>query len=351
MLTIVRYCAQSSNRAPYVKQGDLSSRIFDPLTHAYPRYRPLVRLILLNGQALERISTCASGEENIIELECITKEPESRVIDGNHPNTGCKTCPELKLERLVRIHTFWYVISVYVRKVLTSMRLRIILHIPSLTSKKLSLASLSICLRAAQMILSTYLEIFSPVVRTIATTNLQNGEQAIWDQARMFTHLPASWRQVRRITTSILIVIYAFWRGEVAEDETCRAAATATLLLEFQRGLRWGTKLKNVVHAVRTVIQVSKIDTRPYLHLLLPHATYEYLETLSGPQELQNTSSNEISAHVCSHRSTGLQGASFTDVIGQVSEDYDGFDSFQDLLPSYADLSSFDFFTSAPSQF
>lgn len=225
------------------------------------------------------------------------------------------------------------------------------IHVPRLSVKTHSLASLSICLRAAQMILSIYFEIFSPAIRIIATTSLSGGQQGPWDQARRLTQLPASWRQVRRITTSMFIVVHAFRKGEATEDEANRASATASVLLDFQRGLRWGNKLQDVVHAIQAVMNANNINVRPYLRLLLPDATEEYLERLICQQEFQEHLQNEGRAQNYSSRSVEPQDISFANSATQIPAEYNDFDIFPDLLPSYADLSSYDFFNFESPQF
>lgn len=155
-------------------------------------------------------------------------------------------------------------------------RSRIMLRAPLLLSGDYWLSSVCICVRAAQMLLCTYLRILRPGLRVLANTALP----AVGDQLKRelleATSVPSTWRQVRRITTSALVVFYAFWRGEASHDEAGEAAATAALLLEFER-TRWGSAIDEARKTIRDLSNLSGLDMYHYLEKILHKDGDEYL--------------------------------------------------------------------------
>ena len=152
---------------------------------------------------------------------------------------------------------------------------------PFLLSEKHGIVLLNVCLRAAQMLLSIYFEISASSIRMMAAAGSHGYRDDLSKQLHAMAKLPPTWRQVRRITTSIFIIIYALWKGEAFYDETCRGTATAILLLEFQR-VRWGGELQEAKNAIREIAALSGIKFRPFLQQLVPDATEEYIVRIYG---------------------------------------------------------------------
>ena len=147
---------------------------------------------------------------------------------------------------------------------------------PLLLSGDYWLSSVCICVRAAQMLLCTYLRILRPGLRVLANTALPAVGHQIRQELLEATSVPSTWRQVRRITTSALVVFYAFWRGEMSHDEAGEAAATAALLLEFER-TRWGSAIDEARKTIRDLANISGLNMRHYLEKTLPEDGDEYL--------------------------------------------------------------------------
>lgn len=162
-------------------------------------------------------------------------------------------------------------------------RSRIMLRSPLLLLKSHWVTSISICLRSAQTLLSIYFNILCPGIRVMAHTATPPVDDHEGRQLQEATNLPPTWRQVQRITTSALIVIYAFWHGEASYEESGRACAMAILLLEFRR-TRWGSTLDYAQRSIRALTGISGIWLRPFLEELLPHASEECLARVTGEQ-------------------------------------------------------------------
>lgn len=88
-------------------------------------------------------------------------------------------------------------------------------------------------------------------------------------------------RQVQRITTSALIVLYAFWHGEATYDEAGRSCAIAVLLLEFRR-TRLGSTLDAAQRPIRALAATSEIWLRPFLEGILSNDGEECLDRRSA---------------------------------------------------------------------
>jgi hypothetical protein len=130
------------------------------------------------------------------------------------------------------------------------------------------------------MLLSIYFDILSPAITLMATTALQCYDDALGRQLRSIILLPPTWRQVRRITASIFIAIYAYWKGESSYEEASRSAAMAVALLEFQR-TRWRADVQPAISTVRGLVTSSGLHIGPFMQQLVPDATAAYLTIIS----------------------------------------------------------------------
>jgi hypothetical protein len=110
------------------------------------------------------------------------------------------------------------------------------------------------------MLLNIYFDIFGPAIKILAKAYPSLPDGDLSGRLGEITTLPLSWRQVRRITTSFYIIVYAFWQGEASEDEAGRACAYAALLLDFQR-TKWGPSLDN---ARKTIQSLAKFESLTY---------------------------------------------------------------------------------------
>jgi hypothetical protein len=156
------------------------------------------------------------------------------------------------------------------------------LRAPFIEDSKHWISSISVCIRAAQMILSIYLQIYKPS----AITPDEPAERTTTFQPQFLqvdNNLPLTWRQVKRITTSALIIVYARWHGEASHEETCRAVATALLLLRCQR-IRWRDEIDGAVKTLYELASLSGLKIEPYLLDLLPGATTDVLRSAAGDQ-------------------------------------------------------------------
>jgi hypothetical protein len=131
------------------------------------------------------------------------------------------------------------------------------------------------------MLLNIYFDIFGPAIKILAKAypSLTDGDLKV--RLGEATTMPLSWRQVRRITTSFYIIIYAFWQGEASEDEAGRACAHAALLLDFQR-TRWGLSLDNTRKAIQSLATISQIQVRERLREMLSHDSEVYFDYILG---------------------------------------------------------------------
>lgn len=144
------------------------------------------------------------------------------------------------------------------------------LRTPLLMSSEHWLSSLTICIHAAQMMLSLYFDIVGPSIQAISQSLFSATDQE-WPYTLTINQLPPTWRQVRRIMTSILILFYGFLYGEVSYDDAGRACAYALALLEFER-LRWGDALNDSRRSILSLAAVCGVNSKEYIMRILPGA-------------------------------------------------------------------------------
>ena len=100
------------SKAPYIKAGDHLSDLFDSLTQSYPGLHRLVQLILLNRQVLQKLFTQPCTHEDVIELESVTGHAWTKIGPQRDYEFHDNDRPEVRFERFVQIHMFWYVAGV-----------------------------------------------------------------------------------------------------------------------------------------------------------------------------------------------------------------------------------------------
>ncbi|KAK6378976.1 hypothetical protein LTS17_006679 [Exophiala oligosperma] len=266
----------ADHTASCIKTTDIAPDLFAPLLMKYPRLNRLVQYVSLNGQVLESLHTRPYTYNNVIDLESIMGRVCARIGKPRSGEVQKGETFEYQYEVLVQIHIFWS---------------RIMLRAPLLLSEEHWISSLSVCLRAAQNVLSIYFDIYSPVITLMATTTLQSFDDALGRQLQSTIILPPTWRQVRRISTSVFITIYGYWKGEASYEETARSAAMAVALLEFQR-TRWRGTVQPAISTVRDLVTSSALQIGPFMQQLVPKATNAYLKIMSegtsGDEEHDN---------------------------------------------------------------
>ena len=156
------------------------------------------------------------------------------------------------------------------------------LRAPFIEASKHWISSISVCIRAAQMLLSVYLQIYKPS----AITPDQPADPTTPFPPQFLqvdNSLPLTWRQVKRITTSALVIVYAHWNGEASHEEACRGVATALLLLKCQR-IRWRDEIDMAVKSLYELAKLSDLKIEAYLITLLPGANMDFLRSVAGDQ-------------------------------------------------------------------
>lgn len=91
--------------------------------------------------------------------------------------------------------------------------------------------------------------------------------------------LAVTWRQVKRIMMSAFVVIFAYWHGEMIQEEASRYVAMARLLLEYPRW-RWGEKLDEAVRSLIDIGDLGGLQLIEHMRRLLPGASEQALGRL-----------------------------------------------------------------------
>jgi hypothetical protein len=165
-----------------------------------------------------------------------------------------------------------------------SLSCRLKLRMSGLATRSSFVVSVSICVHAAQGVLAGYHQIYKPVLNLlcggqVAEPNSGPDELTTPNAAA----LPVTWRQVRRIMTSVFVVIFAYQHGQVLHDEASRSMALTRLLLEYPRW-RWGRKMEELIHALYDISSLANLAILKHLRALLPNQTDEFLQHLSTRQ-------------------------------------------------------------------
>ncbi|RDI82330.1 hypothetical protein Vi05172_g7599 [Venturia inaequalis] len=255
-----QYSSQSHCTPPTIRADDYRPDLFDGLSRAYPEMQTLIELIKLNGHVFEHIYGQRCSDESVLNLESII----GRVCEaiGKPLNEREDTDHDV----LVKIHMYWC---------------RLILRVPSINSGTHWISSLSICVRAAQMLLSIYLRIYKPLVQNSSEHIEPTISHPSLQILLIDNHIPPTWRQVKRITTSAFVIIYAYWRGEVSSEEASRFIAISLLLLHCQR-VRWQHELLEPIGSLKELIGLSALDIGPALSRLLPGATFDFISAIAS---------------------------------------------------------------------
>ncbi|KIW13784.1 hypothetical protein PV08_08975 [Exophiala spinifera] len=260
------YSAMTYNTPPYIKPDDYDPSVFQPLLQTEPRLRSLLDLLSLNGQIVNKLYNEDYSYEKVMSLEDVIGQVYSRIGKPWDSKWHSEDSFVFRCETLALNHMHWS---------------RILLRSPLLLLKSHWVSSLSICVRSAQTLLSIYFNILGPGIRVMAHAATPPVDNHEGRQLQEATNLPPTWRQVQRITTSALIVIYCFWHGETSYEESGRACAMALLLLEFRR-TRWGSTLDDAQRSIRALAGISGIWLRPFLEEMLPRASEECLARVAG---------------------------------------------------------------------
>lgn len=143
------------------------------------------------------------------------------------------------------------------------------------------ISSMSICLTAAQRIIAIYMDIFQPAIR--AVNGAESATYSVADRRYLqeATRLPLTWRQVRRISASALVIVYAFWKGEASYEDTGKAIASALLLLDFQ-SLRWGRHITSIRKTLLDLAAFNSLSLHDCIKYLVPNIDTTHLTRVAG---------------------------------------------------------------------
>lgn len=78
---------------------------------------------------------------------------------------------------------------------------------------------------------------------------------------------------------SAFVIVFAYWHGEMLQEEASRYVATARLLLEYPRW-RWGKRLDEAVGSLIDIGDLGGLDLNEHLQRLLPGASEQALSRL-----------------------------------------------------------------------
>jgi hypothetical protein len=129
------------------------------------------------------------------------------------------------------------------------------------------------------MLLSIYIGIYKPGVQN-AIEHIEPALSPLPAQSLLIDNaMPPTWRQVKRLTTSAFVIMYAYWRGEASAEETSRYVAMALLLLHCQR-VRWKHELTEAMGTLEDLIGLSGLELGPAFSILLPGATFDFISAI-----------------------------------------------------------------------
>lgn len=218
---------------------------------------------------------------------------------------------------------------------------RIQLRAPGLSSPDDWVASISISMHAAAGVLAAYFQLYSPALRALASRSFNNAPSAAGVHV-----LPPTWRQVKRIMLCVLLLILAYWRGEIAHDEASRHLAIARLSLEYPRA-KWGDKLNEALQVITDVSHIANFRLQEHMGILLPTENPNFPFPMEHERECENGCELMVDAQPhrgpsaaanpsCSIESMSHHDSSTTPVpdqgsmLGQASP-YTGFDFDYDI--------------------
>ncbi|OQV04845.1 hypothetical protein CLAIMM_09667 isoform 2 [Cladophialophora immunda] len=224
-----QYCAMSFNSPTRIRPTDYSTQLFRPLIETHPRLDVL------------RIETS-------IGRICAKAGPVKPSVD-----------PDSTLEALVRIHFFW---------------LRLCLRASCLTSEQSWVPSISICLRAAQMLLNTYYTLLVPQMTELQRPGSVRSSDSHRPQDGGISGMPSTWRQVQRTVTSGLVMFYAYWHGECSQAEIAQSTAITLLLLKHHR-TRWQQHLNGACSLIQDLARICDVQIEGAVRILIPDLSPE----------------------------------------------------------------------------
>ncbi|KAJ6447260.1 Sister chromatid cohesion protein DCC1 [Purpureocillium lavendulum] len=144
-----QYSAQTHGTKPVISASSLKDDLFDPLVQVEPEVLPLLQLMKANSLSLEALVEKDFARDNVVDLEA--KIDRASISTQRFDPSNCSPTSFGKLYwPVARLHMFWY---------------RLLLRSPFLSEEVGWLTSLSICLHAAEMILSSYFEMAYPALK------------------------------------------------------------------------------------------------------------------------------------------------------------------------------------------
>jgi hypothetical protein len=172
------------------------------------------------------------------------------------------------------------------------------------------------------MLLSIYLRIYRPEVQQNGVEQIEEEPTPPPSQSLLIDNgMPPTWRQVKRITTAALVVVYAYWRGEATAEEASRFLASALLLLRCQC-IRWRRELTGTIDTLRDLVELSGLSIGPALSVLLPGATFDFISAMM--------SSSSSHTEVCIRTPKGEE--SVNELNFQQPDIVGNFNHFEELL-------------------
>lgn len=169
---------------------------------------------------------------------------------------------------------------------------RLKLRVPDLTDQSSWLPALCICVHAAEGVLSTYFQLYLPILEALAKHSNETEADADRPSTLASGKLPPTWRQVRRIMMSAFVIVYAYWHGEMIHGEASRYMAMVRLLLEYPRW-RWGEKLHEALEAVAGISRLSGFNLFEDMKTLLPGVSRRF----PSPSNSTRQDGTEMGAH------------------------------------------------------
>lgn len=176
---------------------------------------------------------------------------------------------------------------------------RLKLRAPGLSEHASWLPSLCICVHAAEGVLTTYLQLYRPILVALLERNNVQRPAKHDSSDPIVGKLPTTWRQVKRIMISAFVIVIAYWHGEMIHEEASRYMAMARLLLEYPRW-RWG---ENLNEASKTLVEISNLcdfKLRDQMETLLPGAAGKFLSSSACQPQFETApleATNGFAAH------------------------------------------------------
>lgn len=193
------------------------------------------------------------------------------------------------------------------------------------------LPSLCICVHAAEGVLSTYFQLYRPVLTALVKQRSAPDAYTAHSSMPIAGKLATTWRQVKRIMMSAFVIIFTYWHGEMVREEASRYIAMARLLLEYPRW-RWGRRLDEAIYTLVDISRLSDFDLYDHTQMLLPGANEKFL---CPPHENDSGSSPPVRDY------NADQSRTHNEVFSALTPRENVFDTFAMDGSFWSDISTF----------